>query len=380
MTDVLIVGAGPVGAALALLLQESGLSIQLLEARAGAAQDGRTLALSHGSRVILERAGAWTDSLPVTPINAIHVSHKRAFGRALLTAKDADVPALGYVLGYAGLQHALDERMQALGVAVERGARVTDITTGNDAIRVGFQQDGVEREIEAGLLVLADGGANVAKIPGIEVVEKDYGQTALVGAVTTDKPHSGIAYERFTPVGPAALLPKEDYFSLVWTAAPDAVTRLLDLDDDAFVAELNSHFGQRAGRFLSVGKRASFPLKLRHAKPRVAERVAVIGAAAQALHPVAGQGFNLGVRDAADLSRLLIDAGAWDAGEPALLRRFAALRRDDAQMGIRFTDVLVGLFSTDHPLLTAGRGLGLAMLDMLPPARRLLAQKMIYGA
>lgn len=380
MIDVLIVGAGPVGAALALLLQESGLSIQLLEARAGAAQDGRTLALSHGSRVILERAGAWTDALPITPINAIHVSHKGSFGRALLTARDANVPALGYVLGYAGLQNALDERMQALDVAVERGARVTDITPGEGSIRVGFQQDGVAREIEAGLLVLADGGANVAKIPGIEVVEKDYGQTALVGAVTTDKAHAGIAYERFTPAGPAALLPKEDYFSLVWTAAPDEVTRLLALEDGAFLAELNGHFGQRAGRFLSVGKRASFPLKLRHAKPRVAPRVAVIGAAAQALHPVAGQGFNLGVRDAADLSRLLIDAGSADAGDPVMLRRFAELRQDDARMGIRFTDALVGLFSTDHPLLTAGRGLGLALLDVLPPARRLLAEKMIYGA
>lgn len=380
MIDVLIVGAGPVGAALALLLQESGLAVRLLEARAGAALDARTLALSHGSRVILERTGAWSDAMPVTPINAIHVSHKGAFGRALLSAKDADVPALGYVLGYAGLQAALDERMAALNIAVERGARVTDIASGDAAIRVGFVQDGVERGIETALLVLADGGANVAKIPGIEIVEKDYGQTALVGGVATDKPHLGIAYERFTPVGPAALLPKGKDFSLVWTAAPDEVGRLLALDDAAFLAELNDHFGQRAGRFVAVGKRASFPLKLRHAQPRVAPRVAVIGAAAQALHPVAGQGFNLGVRDAADLARLLIDAGNVDAGNAALLQRFAALRQDDARMGIRFTDVLVGLFSTANPVLTAGRGIGLAMLDVLPPARRLLAQKMIYGA
>jgi 2-octaprenyl-6-methoxyphenol hydroxylase len=380
MVDVLIVGAGPVGAALALLLQESGRSVGLLEARAGAAQDQRTLALSHGSRLILERAGAWTSRLPVTPISAIHVSHKGAFGRALLSARDADVPALGYVLGYAGLQRALDECMEAIGVSVTRGARVTDIAASNAAVSVAYELNGQPQHIDAALLVLADGGANVAKIPGIEIVEKDYGQTALVGAVTTDKPHGGIAYERFTPVGPAALLPKEDYFSLVWTASPEEVTRLLALDDAAFLAELNDHVGQRAGRFLTVGRRASFPLKLRHAKPRVAQRVAVIGAAAQALHPVAGQGFNLGVRDAADLSRLLIDAGAGDAGETSLLQRFAALRRDDAQMGIRFTDALVGLFSTDHPLLTAGRGVGLAMLDVLPRARRLLAEKMIYGA
>jgi 2-octaprenyl-6-methoxyphenol hydroxylase len=380
MVDVLIVGAGPVGAALALLLQDSGRSIALLEARAGAAQDGRTLALSHGSRVILERAGAWTDRLPVTPISAIHVSHKGAFGRAMLTAQDADVPALGYVLGYADLQRALDERMEARGQTVTRGARVADIAIRDDAVEVAYEQHGAMHRIETALLVLADGGANVAKIPGIGIVEKDYGQTALVGAVTTDKRHDGIAYERFTPVGPAALLPKEDYYSLVWTASPDEVTRLLSLDDAAFLAELNEHFGQRAGRFMTVAKRASFPLKLRHAKPRVAPRVAVIGAAAQALHPVAGQGFNLGVRDAADLSRLLIDAGAVDAGGQTMLQRFAALREDDARMGIRFTDALVGLFSTDHPLLRAGRGIGLVMLDVLPPARRLLAEKMIYGA
>ncbi len=378
--DILIVGAGPVGAALALLLQGSGRSVALLEARAGAATDARTLALSYGSRLTLEKTGAWDDSLEATSIDAIHVSHRGAFGRTLLSSRDANVPALGYVLSYAKLQQALDRGLAAAQIAVYRGASVDDIANGGDEISVSYKLNSASQSMSTRLLVLADGGANVAKIHGIRVVEKDYGQSALLGSVTTDKPHGGIAYERFTPVGPAALLPRENYFSLVWTGSPETVQRLLALDDAAFLAELNQHFGQRAGKFLTVGRRASFALKLRYATPRVAARVAVIGAAAQALHPVAGQGFNLGVRDAADLAALLCSHASEDPGGAALLQRFAVLRKADARMGIEFTDVLVRLFSTDNPLLRIGRGLGLALLDITPLARRVLVEKMTFGA
>ena len=378
--DVLIIGAGPVGAALALLLQGSGRSVALLEARAGAATDARTLALSYGSRLILEDAGAWNGSLGATPIEAIHVSHRGAFGRTLLSCRDGNIPALGYVLSYASLQQALDRRIEAAGIAVHRGARVDDIVSGAVEARVSYCFNSVSHSLQASLIVLADGGANAGKIPGIRIVEKDYGQSALVGKVTTDKAHGGIAYERFTPIGPAALLPREDYFSLVWTASPQSVQRLLALDDASFLAELSDHFGHRAGKFLSIARRASFPLKLSYAVPRVAKRLAVIGAAAQALHPVAGQGFNLGVRDAADLARLLKRNVGEDAGSEALLQRFAAERSADARMGIKFTDSLVRIFSTDNPLLRIGRGLGLALLDITPAARRMLVEKMTFGA
>jgi len=384
MHDVLIVGAGPVGAALALLLKDSGLDVHLLEAREGAAKDGRTLALSHGTRLILEQCGAWPGEAATTPITGIHISHKGAFGRSVLTAAESEVPALGYVIPYAVLQAAMDAQLEAAGIPVSRGAKVDGITADTANIRVSHEQNEKKIEVAARLLVLADGGANLARVPGITLTEKDYGQTALVGAVTLDAPHGGMAYERFTPEGPAALLPKGDAkqgeYSLVWTATPDKVTALLQLDDAAFLAALMSHFGGRAGRFVAVGKRASFPLRLRVATPRVAQRVAVIGAAAQTLHPVAGQGFNMGVRDAADLARLLGGAACADAGAPEVLARFAALRESDTKMGVRFTDSLVSLFSTDHPVLRAGRGAGLALLDLLPPARKLLARRMLYGA
>ncbi|MBL8517447.1 MAG: FAD-dependent monooxygenase [Betaproteobacteria bacterium] len=381
-TDILIVGAGPVGAALALLLKDSGRTVRLLEARAGAATDGRTLALSHGSRLILESCDAWPDATATTPITHIHVSHKGAFGRSVLSADECEVPALGYVIAYSTLQAIMDDRLAAAGIEVSRGAKVDDIAVGNANIRTGYRLGETPGSVEARLLVLADGGANLNRVPGLTLTERDYGQTALVGQVELDQPHQGMAWERFTPDGPAALLPKgsarEGRYSLVWTTAPEAVAQLLALEPSAFLERLTRHFGERAGRFISVGKRASFPLRLRVATPRVAERIAVVGAAAQTLHPVAGQGFNMGLRDAADLARLVIGAGE-DVGAATVLAAFAAARAADTRLGVRFTDSLVDLFSTDHPVLTVGRGLGLAALDVLPPLRRALARRMVYG-
>lgn len=382
--DIGIVGAGPVGAALALLLAGSGRSVHMLEARAGSATDGRTLALSHGSRLILESCAAWPGADATTPISRIHISHKGAFGRSVLSADECAVPALGYVIPYAVLQQVMDERLQAAGIVVTRGARVDTIESDTDLanIRVGYTQSDSAGSLQTKLLVLADGGANLSRVPGITLEERDYGQTALVGAVELDQPHEGMAWERFTPEGPAALLPKgsprQGHYSLVWTTSPAQVDALLQLDDATFLARLTVHFGERAGRFIGVGRRASFPLRLRVATPRVAPRIAVIGAAAQTLHPVAGQGFNMGLRDAADLARALGGA-AEDAGAADVLSEFARRRQTDTRLGVRFTDTLVDLFSTDHPILTAGRGAGLAALDLVPPLRKALARRMIYG-
>lgn len=382
--DICIVGAGPVGAALALLLAGSGRSVHMLEARAGAATDGRTLALSHGSRLILESCAAWPDAEATTPITRIHISHKGAFGRSVLSADECDVPALGYVIPYAALQKVMDERLDAAGIAVTRGARVEaiDVDAADANIRIGYSLDERAHTMAARLLVLADGGANLGRVPGIQLEERDYGQTALVGAVELDQPHEGMAWERFTPQGPAALLPKGSpragHYSLVWTTTPDEVAALLKLEAADFLARLTDHFGERAGRFIAVGRRASFPLRLRVATPRVAPRVAVIGAAAQTLHPVAGQGFNMGLRDAADLAQLLGGAVS-DVGAAEVLSAFAGQRQADTRLGVRFTDSLVDLFSTDHPVLTAGRGAGLAALDLLPPLRKALARRMLYG-
>lgn len=376
MLDVAIIGGGPVGAAVAALAARSGLDIEVFEARRAPSGDGRTLALSHASRERLEEAGAWP-AQGVTPIVSIHISQKGGPGRTLLEAAEQSLPALGYTLPFAALEAALAEALATAGRPPNYGRACERISLDSDAATVHFACGG---EARARLLVLADGGANATKIPGIAFTEKDYGQQAVVAAVRTDRPHGFRAYERFTPDGPVALLPVEDRYALVWTAAPDAAQRLLALEDGAFLAALQSHFGDRAGRFLAVGARAAFPLKLRAVNVPVALRTAIIGNAAQALHPIAGQGLNLGLRDAATLAGLLLSTPREMLGSASMLSGYRDARRRDASRGLRVTDFLVGAFADARRLPTWGRGLALAALDLLPPARRLLAERMIHGA
>ena len=374
--DVAIVGSGPVGATLAAMAHASGLEVGLFEARTAPSGDRRTLALSHASRERLEEAGAWPREA-ATAIASIHISQRGGPGRTLLEAHEQRLPALGYTVAYAALEAALHRRVAALGVPLEYGAACTGIRLEPDAAHVQFSTGG---EASAKLLVLADGGANANRIPGVAFLEKDYLQRAVVALVTCDRAHAGRAYERFTPQGPMALLPVEDRYALVWTAKPTEAERLLALDDASFLVELQQAFGDRAGRFLAADPRASFPLKLRAINTPVALRTAMVGNAAQALHPVAGQGLNLGLRDAATLAAALARARRDDVGGAAMLREYAEARRRDATRGIAFTDFLVSSFADARRLPTWGRGLGLIALDLFPPARRLLGQRMIHGA
>jgi 2-octaprenyl-6-methoxyphenol hydroxylase len=218
-------------------------------------------------------------------------------------------------------------------------------------------------------------------VPSLSIDEKDYGQSALLGHVITDAAHRGTAYERFTAEGPAALLPYGGprEYSMVWVSPPARIEELKALDDAEFMAAFQQHFGSRAGKFLSVSNRRSFPLKLRTLSSRVAGRIAIIGNAAQVLHPVAGQGFNLGLRDADDLScRLSALSGPADTVK--ILQEYAAARDSDVGRSVGFTDFLVGAFSNDHLLSRVPRGIGLAVIDMLPFARRALARRMLFGA
>jgi 2-octaprenyl-6-methoxyphenol hydroxylase len=378
MSKVVVVGAGPVGATFALLAARPGVDVALLEAREGPSRESRTLALSHGSRETLSEAGVWSDSLEATPIHRIHTSQKGSFGRAEISRDDADVPALGYVMTYAKLQAALDDAMEHAGIHVERGAVVEAFDAGDTRAlaTVRYQHAGVSRAREADAVVLADGGANLAKVPAIRIEEKEYEQVALLGHIETDQEHRNVAYERFTPEGPAALLPLGGprTYSLVWVSTPARIAELQTLPDDAFCRAFQDHFGFRAGRFLSVSARRSFPLRLRTVSTPVAGQIAVIGNAAQALHPVAGQGFNLGLRDAAMLARMIASEGA------GALSRYAAARVQDVERSVGFTDFLVSAFSSDAALARVPRGLGLAMLDILPPARRGLARRMLFGS
>ena len=376
MLDVAIVGGGPVGATVAALAAPAGLSVGVFEARAAPSGDGRTLALSHASRERLEEAGAWP-AAGATPILSIHISQRGGPGRTLLEAREQGLPALGYTVPYASLGAALDARLRAAGVAVRYGAACTALTLEPEAARITLSGG---EEVAARLAVIADGGTSASRIPGIAFAEKDYGQHAVVGAVRVDRPHGGRAYERFTPEGPLALLPVEDRYALVWTAAPAKAAELAALGEAAFLAALQEAFGDRAGRFTRIAARATFPLKLRTINTPVALRTAIVGNAAQALHPIAGQGLNLGLRDASALADLLRAADPSEVGSARMLDAYRAARRRDAARGIAFTDFLVGAFADGRRIPTWGRGLALAALDLFPPARRLLAERMIHGS
>lgn len=378
-SDVVIVGAGPVGAVCALALKQGGLDPLVLEAGPTDAplDDRRTLALSHGSRQILERLGVWGGLSEPTPIAAIHVSHKGGLGRAVLSARDEGVPALGYVLSYGDLNRALLHALQANQVTVNFGAPVEDIGPGADAasLVVGGEHS---CQLASRLAIVADGGRSEQAPPA--KLKRDYGQVAVVAEIKTERPHLNLAYERFTPDGPVALLPKGEGYALVWVCAPEQAERIVALDDGAFLAALQTHFGYRQGRFLEAGPRARFPLRLDWRGPGRQARVVRIGNAAQTLHPVAGQGFNLGLRDAFELARLLIKHADADPGRALLLSKFASARRTDALGGIAFTDFLVRSFSTDLAPIRHARGLGLMVLQACPPLKHFVVRRMMFGA
>jgi 2-octaprenyl-6-methoxyphenol hydroxylase len=336
--------------------------------------------MSYGSRLTLERLGTWTRVEPATPILSIHVSQRGGFGRALLAADDVGLPALGYVVSYGRLQTALGEALASSGATLHTGASVDDIELGADHVAIRFRRGDEEHAVRARLLAIADGGASLGKRAGAAIKVRDYRQEAIVATVATSKPHVHRAFERFTGDGPVALLPFEERYALVWTATPEAAARITGLNDRSFLERLQTHFGDRAGRFLSVAARARFPLALKYAANPVLPRSVLLGNAAQALHPIAGQGFNLGLRDAWELADLLLHRDDRDPGSAACLAAYRSARRLDRMAGIAVTDSLVRIFSNDFAPLRAARGAGLALLDIAPPIKRAFMQRMIFGA
>ena len=378
MNSIVIVGGGPVGAMLALSLQQQGMAVTLLEARASDAshKDTRALALSFGSRMVLEKLGVWDEIEPqATAINTIHISQRGGFGRTKLNAQDHDLPALGYVLPYGALTKALDAELENSDVLYEAIAlRANSHAAAGEVV---FTHAGKEKTLSSSLVVVADGG-NSLEIAGIQRETKEYGHNALVSKVVCELPHNNIAYERFTPQGPMALLPNgERDFSLVWTGEKDAVEALLKLDDATFLAQLHAAFGDRVGKFLSTEKRMSFPLKLSTLKPSTAPHLVVIGNAAQTMHPVAGQGFNVGLRDAWTLADLIVNSA--ELGSADMLKSYSKQRQRDTKGGILFTDFLVNAFSNDLIGVSALRGAGLGFLEVLKPAKSFLVGKMSFG-
>ena len=375
--DVLIVGGGPVGAALALALRGSGLAVGRIEARVPhAPADARPIALSYGSRLILERLGVWDRLADATPIQRIHVSQRGGFGRVELDAQQARLPALGYVVDYGALAEALGRALEAGDGARAVQATASAFEAGTDATVVRFTAGGATQRASARLLAVADGGA----LPVARMRVHDYGQAAVTARVSCSAPHQNVAYERFTPEGPLALLPAGEAVALVWTTTPAHARESCALTEAGFLERLQEGFGNRLGRFSSASGRAWYPLALKVAAHIAEPRTVLVGNAAQTLHPVAGQGLNLGLRDAWELAALLRDCDRARVGGPELIRAYSARRRFDRTGGILFTDMLVRLFSNELAPLGWARGLGLAALGAFPPARDLVVRRMIFGA
>lgn len=400
--DVVILGAGPVGTTLALLLAGSRHRVLLVEQRAlnAGLNDPRALALSEGARQLLDPHGAWpsaqaTSDGRCTPIETIHISQSGGFGRTLIDRHDYRIPALGYVVRYGALmerlQVALKKTMERHGNRLVRlentTARVVDTLSehaSNALDEAGFWRhleltnSGDPVTVHTRLIVHAE-GTPPDNAQG--VIARGYGQRAIIFEAGLARTHGRRAWERFTPQGPLALLPVDgiggNRVSVVYTVPEQEAESLLALSDAEILQRIQQAIGSQA-QLTDIGPRASFPLKLRLRQPVIQPRELWIGNAAQTLHPVSGQGFNLGLRDAALLAQALRQA--LDPGNPAVLARYARSRQADRWGAAAFTDGIVRTFSTPFPALNAVRGIALSALDLISPLRHFVARRMIWGA
>jgi len=384
--DAAVCGGGMVGATLALALSSLPLSVLLIEAAPpGAAErpsfDERTTALANGSVRIYRALGLWPGmEREATPIRRIHVSEQGRFGVARIDAREQGVDALGYVISNRAIGAVLWPMLSGRrGLRVIAPARVVDTSNEGATRRLVLETETGTLQVDARLAIAADGARSVLRErSGIDADHWDYDQTAIVTTLTTQRFHDHVAYERFTPQGPLAMLPLADgRCGLVWTRSPGEAARLVALPDEAFLAELSAAFGMRLGRLLRVGRREVYPLSLTRAERHTAPRLAIVGNAAQGLHPIAGQGFNLGLRDAASLAEVLADAmatGDADPGAESILDAYAAWRAEDRRRIVGFTDGLVRIFGTPLGVVRDLRGLALVVFDALPPAKDALAR------
>jgi 2-octaprenyl-6-methoxyphenol hydroxylase len=382
--DLLIVGGGLVGGNLALGLRNSPLRIGMIESvpqtqRLAAASGDRALALAWGSAQILDQLGVWRAAKSrAVPIKHIHVSDRGHFGKVRLSAQREGVDALGYVVTARVLEEVIAESLRRSSVVVHCPARIIGVKSGSDGVHVSMKQGGESHNLTARLLVAADGGnSTVRQLLEIGQSLRDYGQTAIVTEVSTERSNRFTAYERFTSSGPLAFLPAgKSVSSVVWTRKADDAEELLAMSDAEFTERLQAAFGFWLGRISLASARQGFPLRLVQAERMVEDRIVLVGNAVHQLHPVAGQGFNLGLRDVALLVEMLL---AWfefreDIGARAFLDRYARARQDDLSNVIRFTDSLVRIFSNDFVPLALTRNLGLVALDNWGQAKRFLAQ------
>lgn len=378
--DVLIAGGGLVGASLAIALDGAGPGVALAEAVLPRADlmpsyDERNLALAGASVNALRALGVLDAAAPVQPIERIHVSRRGDFGSVRLEAKDMGLAAFGATIPARELGNALLRRLDRCnGLARLAPAEVVAIATHYDHVAIRLRTPDGEREVRTRLLVGADGTESfVRRALGIDVERHDYGQSAFVTTLTLDKPLDGTAYERFTDSGPVALLPLGGSRAGLVLSVPSAeAPRVAGLDDDAFIAFVHERFGWRAGRFSRPGKRKAFPLARALASRTSAKRAVLVGNAAQTVHPIGAQGFNLGLRDALTLAELL-RASNLDPGRDELLAQHVARRAADRDATTRFSDDLVRLMTNDFAPLRLVRSLGFHALDRIAPLKRRFA-------
>lgn len=378
--DLIIVGGGMVGASLACALKNTPLKIAIIEAFAvnsdqQPSYDDRGIALAYGSQRIFEAMGLWSPLAPhSTAITDIHVSDRGHFGVTRLSAQDENVPALGQVITARSMGQVLNQALsQQTNLEMICPAKVTSLSQYSDSVELMLNDD---RCLSAKLVVAADGGnSTIRKLLGLGALERDYRQTAITANITPERHHQGRAFERFTDSGPIALLPMSDNrCSLVWTVKTGDEVAIIKSSDQDFLAQLQDRFGYRLGKLMQVGQRNSYHLKLMQADQAVQQRIVLIGNAAHSLHPIAGQGFNLGLRDVAALADVLTTSNK-DCGDTQILHDYKQWRQQDQDNVIETTDTLVKLFSNSNSLLGHLRGAGLTVIDAIPPAKHFLAQK-----
>ena len=380
--DVLIIGGGMVGASLACALQPSGLSLVVVEASplksdSQPSYDDRTVALSWGSRNIFAGMGLWDElSTQIEAIKTIHISDKGHFGVTRLRHDEEQVEALGYVAENRVIGDVLYRRMQQnKKLKLHCPAMLTGIEQFDDHVIATVLENDKSKRIKAKLLVAADGVASqVRELLHIGGSVQDYGQSAVIANVTPGYKHDNIAYERFTDTGPIAFLPMtHNRCSVVWTVPTAMADELMQLNDEAFLQSLQKRFGFRLGQLQKTGKRHSYPLRLVETTQVVRGRVVIVGNAAHTIHPVAGQGFNLALRDVALLAEMIMTAD--DVGDSKLLQSYVEQRENDARRVYRFTDTLVKIFSNNYPALGHVRAAGLVTVGLIPSIRHQLAEQ-----
>lgn len=379
--DLLIVGAGLAGNCLALALRDSGLNIAVAETSSrrqlrDSPLGDRALALATGTVQLLQQLGAWQGiAARATPIERIHVSDRGHFGKTRLSAAEHGVAALGHVILARDIEEHLADLVAESGCCrLFYETRVAGLMSGQDAVNISLRQNAASLNLSTRLVVGADGGqSTIRKLLDIPQQITDYGQTALVTTVQSALPHLNTAYERFTPSGPLALLPVAGRDSaVVWTRSHEQAQDLALSSEAEFMEQLQQCFGYRLGELRLKAPVRTFPLSLIRADSMVSGRAVILGNAVHQLHPVAGQGFNLGIRDVAKLAQILRETT--DPGNSSLLEAYARQRQRDHDRTIGFTNGLVRIFSTDNPPLSLLRNAGLTALDHLPAAKRLLTR------